>query len=82
LSAGIPRTIAELIHIAKQAKHNNELHLAFVTGVPGSGKTLVGIQPVYENHLIRAPVFPIRLHKRANYGTWFRKYRSTAARLP
>jgi DUF2075 family protein len=51
LSAGIPRTIAELIHIAKQAKQNNELHLAFVTGVPGSGKTLVGIQLVYENHL-------------------------------
>ena len=51
LSAGIPQTIAELINIARDAKRNNELHLAFVTGVPGAGKTLVGIQLVYENHL-------------------------------
>ena len=51
LSAGIPKTIAELIRIARSAKQNNELHLAFVTGVPGSGKTLVGIQLVYENQL-------------------------------
>ena len=51
LSAGIPQTIAELISIAQSAKANNELHLALVTGVPGAGKTLVGIQLVYENHL-------------------------------
>jgi hypothetical protein len=51
LSAGIPQTIAELITIAKAAKQKNELHLALVTGVPGAGKTLVGIQLVYENHL-------------------------------
>jgi hypothetical protein len=51
LSAGIPQTIAELISIAKIAKQKNELHLALVTGVPGAGKTLVGIQLVYENHL-------------------------------
>ncbi len=51
LSAGIPQTIAELISIAQAAKAKNELHLALVTGVPGAGKTLVGIQLVYENHL-------------------------------
>jgi len=51
LSAGIPETIAELISIAQSAKANDELHLALVTGVPGAGKTLVGIQLVYENHL-------------------------------
>jgi DUF2075 family protein len=51
LSAGIPQTIAELIRIAKLAQSKNELHLALVTGVPGAGKTLVGIQLVYENHL-------------------------------
>jgi DUF2075 family protein len=51
LSAGIPQTISELIAIARTAKQNDELHLALVTGVPGSGKTLVGIQLVYENHL-------------------------------
>jgi len=48
---GIPQTIAELFTIAEKAKQNNELHLAFVTGVPGAGKTLVGIRLVYENHL-------------------------------
>jgi len=51
LSAGIPETIAELIAIAQDAQAKNELHLALVTGVPGAGKTLVGIQLVYENHL-------------------------------
>jgi len=51
LSAGIPQTIAELIKIAQLAQSKNELHLALVTGVPGAGKTLVGIQLVYENHL-------------------------------
>ena len=51
LSAGIPQTIAELISIAQSAKANNELHLALVTGVARAGKTLVGIQLVYENHL-------------------------------
>jgi len=50
-SAGIPQTIAELIRIAREAQAKNELHLALVTGVPGAGKTLVGIQLVYENHL-------------------------------
>jgi DUF2075 family protein len=50
-SAGTSKTIAELITIARKAQQNNELHLALVTGVPGSGKTLVGIQLVYENEL-------------------------------
>jgi hypothetical protein len=50
-SAGIPQTIAELIRIADIAQAKNELHLALVTGVPGAGKTLVGIQLVYENRL-------------------------------
>jgi DUF2075 family protein len=51
VNAGIPQTIKELVNIAKIAQQNNDLHLAFVTGVPGSGKTLVGIQLVHENHL-------------------------------
>jgi DUF2075 family protein len=52
-SAGIPDTVAHLISIAKQAKASSERHLALVTGVPGAGKTLVGIQLVYENSLDR-----------------------------
>lgn len=49
-SAGIPDTIATLVAAANQARQNGELHLALITGVPGSGKTLVGLQFVYENH--------------------------------
>lgn len=49
-SAGIPDTIAELIEIADQAQANGQHHLALVTGVPGAGKTLVGLQFVYHNH--------------------------------
>ncbi|GHO88021.1 DNA/RNA helicase domain-containing protein [Dictyobacter formicarum] len=49
-SARIPETIAELVQISRQARANNEQHLALVTGVPGAGKTLVGLQFVYENH--------------------------------
>ncbi len=49
-SAGIPDTIATSVAAANQARENRELHLALVTGVPGSGKTLVGLQFVYENH--------------------------------
>ena len=50
-SAGIPNTVAHLLEIARQAKASGERHLALVTGVPGAGKTLVGIQLVYENSL-------------------------------
>ncbi|SOY39577.1 DNA/RNA helicase domain-containing protein [Cupriavidus taiwanensis] len=49
-SAGIPETIATLVDIAKQAQARGERHLALVTGVPGAGKTLVGLQFVYANH--------------------------------
>lgn len=49
-SAGFPETIAELIRVGDEAQANRELHLALVTGVPGAGKTLVGLQFVYSNH--------------------------------
>jgi len=46
-SAGIPQTLDSLVEIANRAKTNNQHHLALITGVPGSGKTLVGLQFVY-----------------------------------
>lgn len=49
-SAGILETIEELVKIAQQSQNNNEMHLALVTGVPGAGKTLVGLQFVYTNY--------------------------------
>src|SRR5205085_11576383 len=47
-SAGIPATLSHLSRIAREAEHSQEMHLALVTGVPGAGKTLVGLQFVYE----------------------------------
>lgn len=49
-SAGIPETIEILIRAADKAQATRTHHLALVTGVPGSGKTLVGLQFVYHNH--------------------------------
>lgn len=49
-SAGVPETIEHLIKIARKARDKREYHLALVTGVPGAGKTLVGLQFVYCNH--------------------------------
>ena len=56
LSAGIPQTIDALNRIASHAQEHQERHLAFVTGVPEAGKTLVGIQFVYENTLIDSEI--------------------------
>ena len=47
-SAGVYETVAYLDRVAAEARENRELHLAMVTGVPGSGKTLVGLQFVYD----------------------------------
>ena len=49
-SAGVYDTVAILARTAEAARDGGEHHLALVTGVPGSGKTLVGLRFVYENH--------------------------------
>lgn len=51
-SAGIPQLLAWLHELAASAERNGERHLVLVTGVPGSGKTLVGLQFVYEHGAI------------------------------
>jgi mutator protein MutT len=50
-SAGIPETLQELSNIASRAKQNNSHHLVLISGVPGAGKTLVGIQFVFESYI-------------------------------
>jgi hypothetical protein len=47
-SSGINDALDYAIQIAKIAEANNERHLVLITGVPGAGKTLVGIRFVYE----------------------------------
>lgn len=48
-SAGIPFTLATLANIREEAIRTRTKHLVLVTGVPGAGKTLVGLQFVYES---------------------------------
>ncbi|MBW4420527.1 MAG: DUF2075 domain-containing protein [Myxacorys californica WJT36-NPBG1] len=50
-SAGIPELLAYLNELAETAEQKKERHLVLITGVPGAGKTLVGLQFVYQNPL-------------------------------
>lgn len=49
-SAGIPEAIALLKKAAVHAERDKEHILALVTGVPGAGKTLLGLQFTYGNY--------------------------------
>ena len=49
-SAGIPETLKLLNEIVLKAKQNSTHHLVLISGVPGAGKTLVGIQFVFESY--------------------------------
>ena len=46
-SAGIPQVMDFLTQLSEQARDKGERHIVLVTGVPGAGKTLVGLQYVY-----------------------------------
>jgi len=48
LSLGIPATVELLARLVREASEGRRRLLTFVTGVPGSGKTLVGLRLVYE----------------------------------
>ena len=48
-SAGIPRLLRWLHALVATAKERRERHLVLIAGVPGSGKTLVGLQFVHES---------------------------------
>lgn len=48
LSSSVPQAVELLGLLAEDAAENNDRVLAFVAGVPGSGKTLAGLSLVYE----------------------------------
>jgi hypothetical protein len=52
-SAGIPDLLNTLNQLIQTAQQRQEKHLVLITGVPGAGKTLVGLQFVYQNILIQ-----------------------------
>lgn len=47
-STGIPQAIKFLTELTEDAKKNKKHVLALVTGVPGAGKTFLGLQYVYD----------------------------------
>lgn len=47
-SAGIPEAVELLARLGKEAQRDSMRLLAFLAGVPGSGKTLTGLQLVYD----------------------------------
>lgn len=49
-SSGVEDAVGYLRTVAEEASDNGGLHLALVAGVPGAGKTLVGLRFVYETH--------------------------------
>ena len=47
-STGIPQALATVHAIAQRARRDGEHHLVLLSGAPGAGKTLVGLQLVHE----------------------------------
>lgn len=47
-SAGIPQAIENLKNLTEYARNNSKHIIAMVTGVPGAGKTYLGLQYVYD----------------------------------
>ena len=48
-SAGIPEALATLVEVIRRASRDGTRHLALLAGVPGSGKTLTGLQLVFSD---------------------------------
>lgn len=53
-SLGVDKAVIKLREIAEESKSKNHRSIAFVAGVPGAGKTLVGLQFVYESSSYQA----------------------------
>jgi len=50
-AGNLQRTSNRLVEIVERARSNNELAICFVTGIPGSGKTLTGLNLVHDPRL-------------------------------
>ncbi len=48
-SAGIPEVLKHIDGVIRSARAEGEYHLVLITGVPGSGKTLVGLDLVHRH---------------------------------
>ena len=52
-SYGIPQTVEHVLAVYEQSRAERRNHLVLLTGVPGAGKTLVGLQVVHSEQLLR-----------------------------
>jgi DUF2075 family protein len=50
IAARVPETVGLISALASEARDEQRRRLIFLTGVPGAGKTLVGLRVVYEHH--------------------------------
>jgi phage repressor protein C with HTH and peptisase S24 domain len=50
-SSGIPQTVDYILSVCEEARLSHQHHLVMLTGVPGAGKTLVGLQVVHSEKL-------------------------------
>lgn len=50
-SAGVPQTVERILAAAETARTRSERRLVLLTGVPGAGKTLVGLQVAHSAQL-------------------------------
>lgn len=55
ISAGVPETVDLISQLASEAEATSQRRLVLVAGVPGAGKTLVGLRVVYEHADDHAP---------------------------
>jgi hypothetical protein len=53
-AAGLPEVVTRVQELIQDARSQDERRLILVTGVPGAGKTLVGLRVVYEHGSDRA----------------------------
>lgn len=60
-SSGIPETVDYILRVFEQARSDGRNHLVLLTGVPGAGKTLVGLQVVHSDRL-KAGLSPSEQH--------------------
>ncbi len=54
VAAGLPGVVTRVHELIQEARDQDERRLILITGVPGAGKTLVGLRVVYEHGSERA----------------------------